>query len=62
MTERTARNKLAKLGYIIQKRKNSIDLYHSGCYRIINAWNNTIEAGENFELTMEDVEKFINEK
>jgi len=61
LTERTARRKLEKQGYTLQKYQNTVNPYHSGCYRIVNTWNNTIEAGENFDLTLGDVERFINE-
>ena len=59
--ENKARKDLANLGYALQKRTNTADPYHNGSYRILNGFTGNIEAGENFDLTMEDVEKFINE-
>ena len=56
-----ARKALAKLGYTMQKRRNTADPYHNGSYRILDSFTGNIEAGENFDLTLEDVEKFINE-
>ena len=59
--EHLARKALAKLGYTMQKRTNTADPYHNGNYRILDSFTGNIEAGENFDLTLEDVEKFINE-
>lgn len=65
MTEKTretkARRQLAAQGYQLQKRVNHIDPYHSGCYQIVNTYFNRIEAGENYDLTIEQVEAFIRE-
>lgn len=66
MTEKSFENKmrreLAKKGYLLKKRMPSkYDIYHSGCYRIVNAYSNYIEAGENFDLTIEDVQRFVEE-
>ena len=60
--ERTIRKQLAAQGYKLQKRVNNVDLYHNGCYRIVNAYNNFIEAGENFDLTIEEVKSFIEKR
>lgn len=60
MTESEARRKLENEGYALQVKRNHPDIYHNGCYRIIS-WNNSIAAGENYDLTLEDVEKFISD-
>lgn len=59
--EQRARRRLAAQGYQLQKRVNHVDPYHSGCYRIINTYFNSIETGENYDMTLEDVEAFIAE-
>lgn len=51
--EHKARRELATQGYALQR--------HGGCYRIVNGFTNVIETGENFDLTLEDVENFIEE-
>lgn len=35
--ENKARKQLKDQGYILQKRTNNVDPYHSGCYRILNS-------------------------
>lgn len=62
-SESAARRALNKMGYSLHKNTKVIENnpYHSGCYRIVNLYNNTIEAGENFDLTLEDVVCFIYE-
>lgn len=59
--ENKARKQLKEQGYVLEKRTNTVNLYHSGCYRILNAHNGIIEAGANFDLTLDEVEKFIAE-
>ncbi|NBH80538.1 hypothetical protein D3Z52_20785 [Clostridiaceae bacterium] len=59
--ENKARKALAKLGYTMQERTNTVDPYHNGNYRILDSFTGNIVAGENFDLTLEDVEKFISE-
>lgn len=55
--------KLAKKhGYRISKSRADISSVNYGGYRIINAHNNLIEAGEIFNLLLEDVEAFFNLK
>ena len=61
MTESEARRKLENEGYALQVKRNHPDIYHNGCYHIIEVRNNSIAAGKNYDLTMEDVENFINE-
>lgn len=59
--ENKARQQLKDQGYVLQKRTNNVDPYHSGCYRILNSWTGMIEAGAEFDMTLEDVERFAAE-
>lgn len=57
--ESKARKQLKDQGYTLEKRTNNVDSYHSGCYRILNSWTGNIEGGAEFDMTIEDVEKFV---
>lgn len=59
--EDKARKQLKDQGYILEKHTNTVNPYHSGCYRILNSWTGTIEAGAEFDLTLEDIEQFVAE-
>lgn len=59
--ENRARKELDKQGFTLQKHNGTADKYHSGNYRILNGHTGNIEAGENFDLTIEEVEAFISE-
>lgn len=59
--ENKVRIKLRNQGFVLEKRVISSNPHHSGCYRILNLYTNSIETGENFDLTMEEVLNFINE-
>lgn len=62
MTESGLRKKLRKQGYgLCKSRKQTITADDYGGYMIVNLWNNTIEAGEKFNLSLEEVEAFANE-
>lgn len=63
MTERQARAALKQMGYRLRKDTSVsiLDAKHSGCYQIVNTKFNRIEAGEHYDLTLEDVIKFIKE-
>ena len=54
---------LAKeLGYELQKdRPQGRDMDHQGGYKVVNA-EGIAEAGEHFELTLDDVERFLTDK
>lgn len=56
-------NELAKqLGYELQKdRPQGRDMEHQGGYKVVNA-EGVAEAGEHFELTLDDVERFLTDK
>ena len=55
--------KLAKeLGYELQKdRPEGRDMDHQGGYKVVNV-EGIAEAGEHFELTLDDVERFLTDK
>ncbi len=61
--ERAARKALARQGYHLQKNTRNLkkNPYHSGCFRIVDS-NNFVAAGESFDMTIEDVWDFINDK
>ena len=60
--ETKARRKLAKMGYSLHKsRARTITADNCGGYRIVRDYANAIEAGERYDLTLEEVEKFIAE-
>lgn len=59
--ERNLRRKLAKEGYILKKsRVRNPNINDFGMYQIIDGMNNRIEAGEKFDLTLEEVEDYAN--
>jgi hypothetical protein len=55
--------KLAKeLGYELEKdRPKGRDMEHQGGYKVVNA-EGVAEAGEHFELTLDDVERFLTDQ
>ena len=59
--ENRLRRLLASKGYAL--RKSRLDPYKYGGlyggYMIISTYNNTIEAGESFDLSLDDVEQFV---
>ena len=57
--ENRARRKLRKMGYALQKCRNRADRYHYGQYRIIEINTNAIVTGERFDMSLGDVERFI---
>lgn len=59
--ENNAKKQLKDQGYVLQKHTNTINPYHSGCYRILNSWTGVIEAGAEFDMTLEDIERFVTE-
>lgn len=60
--ENKLRRQLRKQGYILQKKVIKNNPHQSGCYRIINAYFNRIETDENYNMTLEEVERFVNEE
>ncbi len=61
--ENSARRKLARQGYLLRKsRAQSTSINDYGGYMIVDARTSTIEAGERFDLSLEDVESFAEEE
>ena len=61
-SEKQLRDQLRKAGYTLKKsRIKNTNANNQGGYMIVNTWHNSIEAGSNYELSLEDVEKFLNE-
>lgn len=57
--ENKVRKQLQKQGFKLQKSRTNKDIYHIGQYRILDLHNNTIVTGANYDLTIDDVEKFV---
>lgn len=57
--EARARRQLNRQGYTLHKSRVITTTHdNQGGYMIVQSWNNAIEAGERFELSLEDVERF----
>jgi hypothetical protein len=58
-------NRLRRLAkkqyYEIKKSRANYSGDNLGGYQIINGFSNAIEAGEKFDLSLDDIEKFLNE-
>ena len=66
ITEKSLENRIRKLansqGYTIQKSRAQIySLNDQQGYRIVDMYSGCVEHGANFELSLEDVKKFIME-
>jgi len=60
--ESRLRKLASQLGYELKKdRPEGRDMNHQGGYMVVNS-QNAAEAGENFELTLDDVERFLSDK
>ena len=60
--ERRLRELASQLGYELKKdRPEGRDMNHQGGYMVVNS-QNIAEAGENFALTLDDVERFLADK
>ncbi|MDO4841507.1 MAG: hypothetical protein Q3982_02380 [Phoenicibacter congonensis] len=60
--EQRVRRKLSSQGLQLKKsRTQNLSVNDYGGYQVINAYSNTIEAGEKFDMSLEDVEDFSNE-
>lgn len=61
MTEKSRENKarrnLAKQGYMLRKARGKLNIDNMGGYMIADT-NGCIVAGERFNLSLEDIEKF----
>lgn len=60
-TEAQLRRESAKQGYALQKSRSGYSGDNLGGYRIVDLNTNFIVAGERFNLSSEDVEKFLSE-
>lgn len=60
--EARARRQLNRQGYTLHKSRVITTTHdNQGGYMIVQSRNNAIEAGEQFNLALEDVERFIAE-
>lgn len=59
--ENRARRKLRKMGYALQKCRNRADIYQYGQYRIIDIDSNVTITGERFDMSLDEIERFIND-
>jgi len=57
--ENKVRKQLQKQGFKLQKCRKNKDIYNIGQYRILDIHTNTIVTGANYDLTIDDVEKFV---
>jgi hypothetical protein len=58
--ERRLRRQAKGMGFILSKSKIGVGtIDNMGLYRIVDVQMNTIEAGEKYDLTLDDVEKFL---
>lgn len=59
--ERRLNRALNKLGYALHKsrRRANFDYYDEGGYIIVNPYINGCIAGPRFELTLDDVEEYL---
>jgi hypothetical protein len=53
-TESRCRRALAKYGYALHKNRKRTG-WNAGGYMILNGYNNTVAAGGDFELDLDDV-------
>lgn len=65
-TDKARENRLrrwaARLGvYVRKSRARTWHFDDRGGYRIVDPFTNTVLAGEKFDLTMDDVEEFLQE-
>jgi hypothetical protein len=57
--EQRLRGKAQRQGYLLRKsRVRPPHLHDFGGYMLVNASTNIIEAGENFDLDLDDLERF----
>ena len=56
--EKKIRRVLEKQGYRLEKSRGGESIDDRGGYRIVDAQRNAIEAGERFDLSLEEVETF----
>jgi hypothetical protein len=61
MNQNQLRHQLKKQGFKMQKSKKPLSIDNLGGYRITEMNNNSLVSGSRYELTLEDVQEFINE-
>lgn len=59
--ERKLRLILQKAGYALQKSPRAVSPDNFGGYMIISLESNSVAAGSRYELSLEDVQEWINE-
>jgi hypothetical protein len=63
VTESAVRGRLRRQGYLLRKdRAATIHVNHEGGYMIVNGQSNTLEAGEGYSLSLDDVVAFADGK
>ena len=60
--ESAVRRKLKQQGYKLRKSRNGYSGDNLGGYMIVSVLHNIIEAGERYDLSLADVEKWANEQ
>ena len=61
MTESTIRRALKKAGYDLHKSRAGFSVDNLCGYMIVDSSTHIIEAGGRFDLSLEDVERFLKE-
>lgn len=61
-SEAQLRREAARQGYSLKKSRSSYSVDNLGGYRIVDPNTNFIVSGEHFNLSPEDVEKFLSEE
>ena len=59
--ENMIRRKFRNAGYVIKKSRRAYGINNWGGYQVIDATLNTIIAGENFNLELEELEIWLKE-
>ena len=59
--ERELRRVLQKAGYALHKSPRAVSPDNFGGYMIISLDSNSVAAGSRYELSLEDVEEWVNE-
>ena len=57
--EKRARRQLRRLGFTLHKSRAKYSADNQGGYMLVDAFFNRVEAGERFDMSIDDVEQFI---
>ena len=57
--ENKLRRKAKQCGFLLRKSRASISIDNLGEYMLVDMYKNAIVAGEKFDLTLSDVEEFL---